>query len=138
MACLEKEAATLFEERRQCALTSRGGTAELILYAIDHFDVKYNEGSGENSNLPQEDMEYLFIKFLETMAKGSFDRKQPGQEMTNGKGMTALENFGKVTSGMMGLYYPGSDKCLWLRRKTPKWERLAKTLYVVHCFLKSL
>ena len=101
MTNLEEEADTLLAERREHALTYRGGTAELISCAVDHLEVKYKVGRGENSNLPREDMEYSFIKFLETVTKGSFDRKRPGQEMTNGKGMTALENFGKVTSGMM-------------------------------------
>ena len=134
MTNLEEEAATLLAERREHALTSRGGTAELISCAVDHLEVKYKEGRGENSSLPREDMEYYFIKFLETVAKGSFDRKRPGQEMTNGKGMTALENFGKVTSGMMDLYDPESEEYVWLDRETPKWGRLAEKVYVVHCF----
>ena len=137
MAHREGEAEILLEEQRQHALTSRSGTAELISCAIDHLEVKYKEGSCENSNLPREDIEYPFIILLETVAKGSFGCKQPGQDVTNGKGMTALNNFDKVTSGMMGLYNEGSDEYVRLQRGAPKWERLVKTLYGVHCYLKS-
>ena len=63
MAHLEEEADTLLEERHQHALTSRAGTAELMLCAIDHLEMKYKEGSGENLNVPREDMEYSFNIF---------------------------------------------------------------------------
>ena len=55
MTNLEEEAATFLSERREHALTSRGGTAELISCAIDHLEVKYKEGRGENSSLLRED-----------------------------------------------------------------------------------
>ena len=56
--------------------------------------------------------------------------------MTNGRGMTTLENFGKVTSGMIDLYDPQSEEYVRLERETPQWEQLAKKLYVIYCFLK--
>ena len=98
---------TLLEEQHRHALMSCAGKADLISCAIDHLEVKHKEGTCEGSNFPREDMDYSLIELLGTVANGSFDRKRPGQEITNGKGMTALENFGKVTSGMMGLYPPG-------------------------------
>ena len=75
------------DAQRQHALTSWAGKAESILCTIDHLEVKYNKGTCKGSNLPQKDMECSFIRLLETRANGAFDRKQPGQEMTNGKGM---------------------------------------------------
>ena len=56
MTNLEEEADMLLAERREHALTSRGGTAELIACAVDHLEVKYKEGRGENSNLPRSRM----------------------------------------------------------------------------------
>ena len=91
----------------------------------------------DGSKLPLEDMEHAFIKFPETRGKGSFDFKRTGKEMTNGKGMNALDNFDQVSIGLLGMYPPGSEEHEWLKIKTVKWNRLARASFEVHCFLKS-
>merc|ERR1712238_596794 len=41
------------------------------------------------------------------------------------------------TVGLLGMYPPGSEEHEWLKIETIKWNRLARALFEVHCFLKS-
>ena len=89
------------------------------------------------SMLPGDAIEYALANFLESRAKGSFDRRRTGGDMTNGKAMTAMQNFGEVARGLLGMYDPGTVEHDWLGTETPKWERLAAALFKVSCFFKS-
>ena len=57
--------------------------------------------------------------------------------MTNGKGMTCLKNFPKVTLALLAMYEPGSREYVWLLEGIGKWKALENALYEVHCFCKS-
>ena len=82
----------------------------------------------EGSTLPGEDIEYGIATFFESRAKGGFDRRRTGGDMTNGKAMTAMQNFGEVVKGLMGMYDPRTKEHDWLKGETRKWKRLAKAV----------
>ena len=104
---------------------------------VDHLEQTVEEGTAEGSSLPGDDIEFAIITFLETRAGGKYDRRRTGGDMTHGKGMNALENFGEVTRGLMGMYDVGTAEYEWLKIETPTWDRLAEKLYNVCCFMKS-
>ena len=137
LANLEEELEEAINDRHEHARTSDVGFLHQILSGLDYMEEKFEEGMADGSKLPLEDMELGFIKFLETRGKGSFDFKRTGTEMTNGKGMNALDNFDQVSVGLLGMYPPGSEEHEWLKIETTKWNRLARALFEVHCFLKS-
>ena len=89
MGELQNTLSTLREERRQHALSANTGTVNLIRCGFDHVKEVFEIGTSENSLLPGEEVEYCFIKLLQR-ARGSFDLKQTGTEMTNGNGINML------------------------------------------------
>ena len=88
------------ERRRVYAQSSKGGMFYLIMCGADHLWEKAEEGMAEGSTLPGNDIEYALATFLESRAKGGFDRRRTGGDMTNGKAMTAMQNFGEVVHGL--------------------------------------
>ena len=91
----------------------------------------------QDSGLPSNGVSWAFMKAIESRAGGKIDHKRTGTEQTNGKGMTCLQNWNKITAALMGLYPVGSAIHDWLGEMTPRWETLANALYSVQCFLKS-
>ena len=83
-------------------------------------------------------MTYLCLKVgFSHLCEGPFDFKRTGTEMSPGKGMNALDNFDQFSIGLLGIYPPGSKEHEWLKIKTVEWNRLARALFEVHCFLRS-
>ena len=109
------------EERRQHALKSKSGTYHLIMCGIDHLEEHFKTAMREGSALPREEMEYAYMHFLESRARGQFDKRRTGVEMTNGKSLTAMKNYKYVTQGLLGMYEQGSKEHNWLKEKAPKW-----------------
>ena len=115
----------------------RGGVWYLIMCGVDHLDETVEESTEDGSALPREDIEYALADFPESWAKGGYDRRRTGGDTTNGKAMNAMQNFGEVTRGLMGMYDPGTEENEWLALETLKWDRLVAALYTVSCFFKS-
>ena len=110
------------DRRRENASSSKGGIWYLIECGVDHLEETVDEGTAEGSLLPGDVIEFAVITFLESRAKGKYDRRRTGGDMTHGKGVNALENFGEVTRGLMGMYEIGTEEYEWLKIKTPKWD----------------
>ena len=125
------------DRRRENASLSKGGIWYLIECGVDHLEETVEEGTAEASILPGDDIEFAIITFLESRAKGKYNRRRTGGDMTHGKGMNALENFGEVTRGLIGMYDIGTEEYEWLKIKSAIWDRLAEKLYAVCCFMKS-
>ena len=109
----------------------------MIECGVDHLEQTVEEGTAEGSSLPGDDIEFAIITFLETRTGGKYDRRRTGGDMTHGKGMNALQNFGEVTRGLMGMHDMGTEEYGWLKIETPKWDQLAEKLFNVCCFMKS-
>ena len=90
----------------------------------------------KESKLPKEELKFCWIKLLER-ARGKFDMKRAGTEMTNGNGINMLENYSVVTDGLMKVFPEGTEIYEWLSEKTPRWQRLGEALLAVHLFLKG-
>ena len=53
------------------------------MYEADQLEEKIEEGTRKESKLPKEELEFRRTKLLES-ARGKFDIKRTGTEMTNG------------------------------------------------------
>ena len=133
---LREEEANIREQRREHALTADTGPVNLINIATDQLEEKVEEGMRKDSKLPREELEFCRIKLLER-ARGKFDMKRAGTEMTNGNGINMLENYSVVTDGLMKVFPEGTEIYEWLAEKTPIWQRLGEALLAVHLFLKG-
>ena len=132
---LEEQVHNILNQRRDQAKDSDVGPLYLILSGLNDLEKGFDKG--QDSGLPSNGVSWAFMKAIESRAGGKIDHKRTGTEQTNGKGMTCLQNWNKITTALMGLYPVGNAIHDWLGEMTPKWETLANALYSVQCFLKS-
>ena len=67
------------------------------LAGIDYFEETFEEGTRDFSNRPGKETEYSAVTFLGSRAKGYFNPKCMGREMTNERGVATLSNFKEAT-----------------------------------------
>lgn len=96
-----------------------------------------DKGNTKESNFPRNNVVWAFMAAVESRAGGDIDYKRSETEQTNGKGMNCMENWDKIFTALMGLYPPANGEMELLGDVTPKWGRLAASLYDVQYFLKS-
>ena len=101
------------EKRRETARSSKGGMWHLIMCGVDHLEETVEESMEEGCALPRKDVECALADFPESWAKGGYDRRRTGGDMTNGKAMNAMQNFGEVTRGLKGMHDPGAEEHEW-------------------------
>jgi len=113
------------------------GTYNLIQAGLREFEVILKARPKKDSKRAQSDLEFALWKTIESRAGGKLDMRNSGQEQTNGKGLTSLQNCHKVFDALLGMYPPGDDVHVWIKPKIVRWQRLGNSLYDVGRFLKS-
>ena len=134
---LKAQAAAALESRVEHAENSDFGMYNLIRAALEDLQTQLKDATSPSSKRPRSEIEFVFYKACESRAGGQFDPKQSGYEMTNGRGMTCLQNFKEVTRALLGVYSPDHPVYEWLKDRCPKYEALAKALFDVSRFIKS-
>ena len=86
---------------------------------MNQLEKKVEEEMMKDSKLPKEELEFCQIKLLER-ARGKFDMKRAGTEMTNRNRINMLENYSVVTDRLMKVFPEGTEIYEWLSEKTPR------------------
>jgi len=113
------------------------GDYNLIIRGLNEFQEVLKDGETLEGKRPQSDLEYAFWKCVESRAGGKLDTKNSGNEQTNGKSMSCMQNFSKITDALLGMYLPQHEVHKWLVQQVGPWKDLAAAIYYVGCFLKS-
>ena len=117
---LREDEANIQEKRRQHALTANIRPVNLINIATYQLEGRVEERMRKESKLPKEELGFFFrIKLLER-ARGEFNMKRTGTEMTNENGINMLEDSSMVTNGLMKMFPEGTNIYEWLSENTPK------------------
>ena len=85
----------------------------------------------KKSKRPENDIDFGLWTMIETRTGGKLDMKQSGRDQTNCKGLISIQNFRKVSDGLLVISSPGDKIHQWLQSRIPKWEALGNTPYDV-------
>ena len=145
---LQSRSEELLQTRSDHAKTSSYGIMLMRLQGLMKLLDLLNKYAKPDSKRPKGQASWGLLKALEKDGRGKFMAHFSGLEMTNRAGMTAMENFDKVSNRVKNMYAtdpnsttPPSPQDLemhrWLNEKFSKYERVSKKLFELLTFLKS-
>ena len=88
-------------------MTEDFGTYNLITAGLKDFEVLLKARPKKPGKRAESDLEFALWKTIESRAGGKLDLKNSGQEQTNGRGLTSLQNCSKVFDALLEMYPPG-------------------------------
>mgnify|MGYP007095114523 CR=1 FL=1 len=91
------------------AATEDFGTYNLITAGLKDFEELLKARPKKPGKRAERDLEFTLWKTIESRARGKLDPKNNGQEQTNGRGLTSLQNCSKVFDALLGKYLPGHE-----------------------------